>query len=67
MKLLGQQTIQNIIDVGPYRSRTIDFGPSNVSFDANLNKAYRSNAHLLYIAMQYNGNFIEFYIIIITT
>ena len=34
---------------------------------SEFNKAYRPNAHLLYIVMHYNGNIIEFYIIIITT
>ena len=33
---------------------------------ASLNKAYRPNAHLLYIVMPHNGSII-FYIIIITT
>ena len=27
----------------------------------SLNKAYRPNAHLLYIVMQYNGNVIHYY------
>ena len=31
------------------------------------NKAYRPNGHLLDILMHYNGNIMQFYIIIITT
>ena len=29
---------------------------SDFQIDTNKNKAYRPNAHLLYIVMQYNGN-----------